>query len=72
MFPAFFVLPSMVDRWLVHGELNSLLAGGFLSRQILRGGTQLFVFVWAAVLLLVYLLCRKSLEYLLEYRELNV
>jgi hypothetical protein len=72
VFPAFFVLPSMVDRWLVHGELNRLLVSGVLSRQILRGGTQLFVFVWAAVLLMVFLLCRKSLEYVLEYKELNV
>jgi hypothetical protein len=70
--PAFLVLPGLADHWLVSGELNKLLAQGVFARQILRGGTQLFVFVWLAVVLLLYLLNRKSLENVLEYKELSV
>lgn len=72
LFPAFLVLPGLLDHWLVSGELNRLLQNGFLSRQILRGGTKLFVFVWLAVLLLVYLLTRKSTEQVLEYKEPSI
>ena len=70
--PAFLILPGLVDHWLVGGELNRLLAQGVLSRQMLRGGTQLLVFVWLAVILLIYLITRKSLERALEYKELSV
>jgi hypothetical protein len=70
--PAFLVLPGLVDHWLVSGELNRLLAKGVLNHQVLRGGTQLFVFVWLAVVLVLYLLTRKSLENVLEYKELSI
>jgi len=71
-FFAFLVLPGLVDHWLVSGELNRLRINGFLSRQLLRGGTQLIVFVWLAVILVLYLLTRKSLQTLLEYKEPTV
>jgi len=70
--PAFLVLPGLIDHWLVSGELNRLLADGVFSRQMLRGGTQLFVFVWLVVVLMLYLLTRKSLESVLEYKELSI
>ena len=72
LLPAFLVLPGLADHWLVSGELNRLLAGGLFARQLLRGGTQLFVFVWLVVVLGLYLLSRKSLENVLEYKELSV
>ena len=70
--PAFLVLPGLVDHWLVSGELNRLLNKGVLDHRMLRGGTQLFVFVWLGVVLALYLLTRKSLENVLEYKELSV
>lgn len=70
--PAFLVLPGLVDHWLVGKELNKLMAQGILARQMLRGGTQLFVFVWLIVILIVYLLSRRGLENVLEYKELSV
>jgi len=70
--PAFLVLPGLIDHWLVSGELNKLLAQGVLSRQMLRGGTPLFVFVWLLLVLTLYMLNRKSLEGVLEYKELSV
>jgi hypothetical protein len=72
LLPAFFVLPALADHWLVGGQMNKLLNSGVMSRPILRGGTQLLVVVWLALLLVVYLLSRKSQETLLEYRELSV
>jgi hypothetical protein len=68
-FAAFLVLPWLLDQWLVGKELNRLLADGFLSHQILRGGARLFVFVWLAVLAICYLLTRKTLRTILEYKE---
>ena len=38
----------------------------------LRGGAQLFVFVWLMVLFIIYLLTRRKLENVLEYKELSV
>jgi len=71
-FVLFLVLPGMVDHWLVHDQLNLLMAKGFLSHHILRGGTQLFPFVWLAVVLVLYLLSMKSLRSVLEYKEASV
>jgi len=71
-FALFLVLPGMVDHWLVGKELNKLMAEGFLSHQILRGGAQLFLFVWLAFVLTLYLLTRKSLRSVLEYKEASV
>jgi hypothetical protein len=71
-FLAFLVLPGLVDHWLVSGELNKLKAKGFLANQMLRGGAQLFVFVWLAVILILYLLTRKSLQTVMEYKEPSV
>lgn len=71
-FVLFLVLPGMVDRWLVHDQLNLLMAKGFLSHQILRGGAQLFLFVWLAAVLVLYLLTMKSLRSVLEYKEASV
>jgi len=71
-FLVFLVLPGMVDHWLVGKELNRLMADGFLSHQILRGGAQLFLFVWLAVVLTLYLLTMKSLRSVLEYKEASV
>jgi hypothetical protein len=68
-FAFFLVLPGMVDYWLVGKEFNKLLANGFLSHQMLRGGAQLFLFVWLAVVLAVYLLTRKSQRTILEYKD---
>jgi len=74
IFPAFLVLPGLADHWLVgiNGELNRLMADGFLSWKMLRGGTQLFVFVWALALLIIYFLTRKSIEHVLQYKELSI
>jgi len=72
LFPAFLVLPGLADHWLVSGELNHLMANGFLARQILRGGAQLFLFVWLSMLLLIYFLTRKNIERVLEYKELSI
>ena len=71
-FLAFLVLPGMVDHWLVGKELNKLMANGFLSRQLLRGGAQSFLFVWLAVVLILYLLTMKSQQSVLEYKEASV
>jgi len=48
------------------------MAKGFLSHHILRGGTQLFPFVWLAVVLILYLLSMKSLRSVLVYKEASV
>ena len=71
-FPVFLVAPGLVDHWLVSGELNKLREKGFLNHTMLRGGTQLFVFVWLVVIALLYLLTRKSLQTVLEYKEPTV
>jgi hypothetical protein len=71
-FLVFLVLPGMADHWLVGKELNKLMADGLLSHQILRGGAQLFLFVWLAVLLTLYLLTMKSQRSVLEYKEASV
>ncbi|HVU57714.1 MAG TPA: hypothetical protein VHD83_21780 [Puia sp.] len=71
-FVLFLVLPGMVDHWLVGKELNKLMSGGFLSHQILRGGAQLFLFVWLAVVLVLYLLTGRSLRTMVEYKEATV
>jgi hypothetical protein len=62
----------MADHWLVGKELNKLMANGFLSRQLLRGGAQSFLFVWLAVVLILYLLTMKSQQSVLEYKEASV
>jgi hypothetical protein len=71
-FAVFLVLPGMVDHWLVGKELNALMAKGFLSHQLLRGGAQSLLFVWLAVILILYLLTKKSLRSVLEYKEASV
>lgn len=71
-FAAFLVLPGLVDHWVVSKELNGLLADGVLSHKVLKGGTKMFVFVWLAVVLIMYLLTRKSLQTVLEYKEPTV
>lgn len=71
-FLLFLVAPGMVDHWLVGGELNKLRADGFLDRQVLRGGAQLIVFVWLAVVLVFYLITMKSQQSVLEYKEASL
>jgi hypothetical protein len=71
-FLLFLVVPGMVDRWFVGGELNMLRNSGFLDRQVLRGGAQLIVFVWMAAVLLFYLLTMRSQRSVLEYKEASV
>lgn len=68
----FLVLPMFVDNWLVGKELNKLMANGFLSHEILRGGTRLFPFVWLAVLVILYMVTMKRHETILEYKEASV
>jgi hypothetical protein len=68
VFPAFLLLPGVIDHFVVHDQMNKLLNGGFLQQGIMRG-VPLLVMAWLVLLMVVYLLTRWSLPLALDYKE---
>ena len=69
VFPAFLLLPGLLDRWLVGHELNKLIVKDMLVEDRLPG-TSLVVVAWLFLLLLLCLFTSRSLSTLFEHKDL--
>lgn len=67
----FLVIPGYIDRWVVGGLLNKMLAHGILDHLVWTG-YPLAVLVWPAFLILVLLFAGRNLLELFEYREVSL
>jgi hypothetical protein len=68
VFPAYLLLPGLIDHWVVHIGMNKLSDMGVLSHLVITG-LHLLVLVWLAFILLVFLVSSGGLSQVLAYDE---
>jgi hypothetical protein len=68
VFPAYLILPGLIDYWVVHVGMNKLSDMGVLSHLVITG-LHLLVLVWLAFVLLVFLVSSGGLSQVLDYDE---
>jgi len=71
MVVAFLVLPGYIDRLVVSGLLNKMLAKGILVHQVWTGFSQ-GIMVWLLLLLILLVVIGRYLSWAFEYREVNL
>jgi hypothetical protein len=68
VFPAFLLLPPLIDRLVVHKGMNHLLTIGILDHRVITG-LPFLVLAWLFFTAIVFLMTCRSLPSLLDYPD---